>query len=226
MHTILLIEDDHALNMGLSYALEGEGYQVISAKDLRLGEALLRDSQVDLLLLDGNLPDGDGFTFCKRVKEEHPIPIILLTARDMDQDEIRGFEAGADDYIKKPFSLPVLLKRLEVALRNYGKKKDAEYDDGFLRLDLGIGIAERNGKSLDLTATEFRLLALLLANENQVVTKNIFLEKIWDCQGNFVDEHVVPVNINRLRAKIEDADHKYIKTVYGVGYQWMKGGQT
>lgn len=87
MHMILLIEDDHALNMGLSYALEAEGYQVISAKDLRLGEALLRDSQVDLLLLDGNLPDGDGFTFCKRVKEERSIPIILLTARDMDKEK-------------------------------------------------------------------------------------------------------------------------------------------
>ncbi len=225
MAAILLIEDDNALNTGLTYALEAEGYQVFSSKSLRQGAALLDESQIDLLLLDGNLPDGDGFQLCQRVKAANHIPVILLTARDMDKDEIRGFEAGADDYIKKPFSLPILFKRVEVALRNYGEKQGREYDDGFLRLDFGTGIAEKQGKTLELTATEFKILALLLANENQVITKTVFLEKIWDCQGNFVDEHVVPVNINRLRAKIEDAEHKYIKTIYGMGYQWIKGGQ-
>lgn len=225
MAAILLIEDDNALNTGLTYALEAEGYQVFSSKSLRQGAALLDESQIDLLLLDGNLPDGDGFQLCQRVKAANHIPVILLTARDMDKDEIRGFEAGADDYIKKPFSLPILFKRVEVALRNYGEKQGREYDDGFLRLDFGTGIVEKQGKTLELTATEFKILALLLANENQVITKTVFLEKIWDCQGNFVDEHVVPVNINRLRAKIEDAEHKYIKTIYGMGYQWIKGGQ-
>lgn len=225
MAVILLIEDDNALNAGLSYALEAEGHQVVSSKSLRQGVALLDESQIDLLLLDGNLPDGDGFELCKRVKAAYHIPVILLTARDMDKDEIRGFEAGADDYVKKPFSLPVLFKRLEVALRNYGEKKSSEYNDGFLRLDFGKGIAEKKGEALALTATEFKILALFLSNENQVITKTVFLEKIWDCQGNFVDEHVVPVNINRLRTKIEDAEHKYIKTVYGMGYQWINGGQ-
>lgn len=225
MAVILLIEDDHVLNRGLSYALETEGYEVLSAAGLSQGIAFLQERKADLLLLDGNLPDGDGFEFCKSVKEEHDIPIILLTARDMDQDELRGFEAGADDYIKKPFSLPILFKRVAVALRNYGEKQSSEYNDGFLYLDFGKLKAEKEGKALELTATEFKILALFLANEAQVITKTLFLEKIWDCQGNFVDEHVVPVNINRLRAKIEDEEHRYIKTVYGIGYQWIKGGQ-
>lgn len=222
MKTILLIEDDNALNIGLSYALEAEGYRVYSAKNIKQGRNVLQEEQADLLLLDGNLPDGDGFQLCKELKAVSSIPIILLTARDMDKDEVRGFEAGADDYIKKPFSLPVLFKRVEAALRNYGGKESLQYSDGFLELDFGKLTAKREGAALELTATEFKILALLLANQNQVITKVMFLEKIWDCQGNFVDEHVVPVNINRLRTKIEDKTHKYIKTVYGMGYQWIK----
>lgn len=226
MEHILLIEDDNALNTGLSYALEAEGYQVFSAKKLKEGSAILKERQVDLLLLDGNLPDGDGFDFCRKVKAEQDIPVVLLTARDMDSDEVQGFEAGADDYIKKPFSLPVLCKRVEVALRNSRDRSgNREYNDGFLQLDFGSLTAKKNGEKLELTATEFKILRLFLANEKQVVTKTAFLQNIWDCSGNFVDEHAVPVNINRLRAKIEDEDHKYIKTVYGMGYQWMKGDQ-
>lgn len=225
MKTILLIEDDNALNTGLSYALEAEGYQVHSARNISEGKKILQEKRTDLLLLDGNLPDGDGFQLCRELKAASSIPIILLTARDMDKDEIRGFEAGADDYVKKPFSLPVLFKRVEVTLRNYGAKESLQYRDGFLELDFGKLTAKREGTALDLTATEFKILALLLENENQVITKTMFLEKLWDCEGNFVDEHVVPVNINRLRSKIEDKTHKYIKTVYGMGYQWIKGAE-
>ena len=225
MKTILLIEDDNALNTGLSYALEVEGYRVHSARDISEGKKILQEEQADLLLLDGNLPDGDGFQLCRELKAVNSIPIILLTGRDMDKDEIRGFEAGADDYIKKPFSLPVLCKRVEVTLRNYGVAESLQYRDGFLELDFGKLTAKRAGAAVELTATEFKILALLLANENQLITKTMVLEKIWDCEGNFVDEHVVPVNINRLRTKIEDKTHKYIKTVYGMGYQWIKGAE-
>lgn len=222
MNTILLIEDDSALKTGLSYALELEGYQVHSAPNMDQGKKLLQEEQAELLILDGNLPDGDGFQLCRAVKAERDMPVILLTARDMDKDELEGFEAGADDYIKKPFSLPVLFKRVEVALRNY-RGSSMKYSDGFLYLDFEKLTAAKAGAALELTATEFKILALFLANEKQVITKSMFLEKIWDCEGNFVDEHVVPVNINRLRAKLEDENHKYIKTVYGIGYQWIKG---
>lgn len=222
MKRILLIEDDRALNTGLTYALEAEGYRVYSARDMNRGRRLLQEKQADLLILDGNLPDGDGFQLCREVKAKRDMPVLLLTARGMDKDELDGFSAGADDYVKKPFSLPVLFKRIEAALRHY-KGGSMEYSDGFLHLDFGKLTAEKEGEALELTATEFKILSLLLADEKQVITKTMFLEKIWDCGGNFVDEHVVAVNINRLRSKIEDQDHKYIKTVYGIGYQWMKG---
>lgn len=223
MANILLIEDDKALNMGLTYDLEAEGYQIWSAGSLSEGIRLLEEKPVDLILLDGNLPDGDGFEFCRAVKRERKLPVILLTARDMDRDELAGFEAGADDYIKKPFRLPILYKRIAVALRNVGSCEGSlRYNDGFLFIDFGKMIARKNGELLDLTAKEFKLLSLFISNENQVITKTTFLQKVWDCDGNFVDEHVVPVNINRLRMKLEDESHKYIKTMYGMGYQWKK----
>lgn len=223
MVNILLIEDDRDLNIGLTYDLEAEGYNVYSANCLGRGLVMLEEKKIDLILLDGNLPDGDGFEFCKAIKREKKLPVILLTARDMDKDELKGFEAGADDYIKKPFKLPILYKRLEVALRNYGsKEEELKYNDGFLLIDFGKMTAKRGGNLLELTAKEFKMLSLFIANENQVITKSMFLQKIWDSDGDFVDEHVVPVNINRLRMKIEDENHKYIKTMYGMGYQWKR----
>lgn len=223
MTKILLIEDDKDLSIGLKYDLEAEGYTVYPAKNLGEGMLLLEETQMDLILLDGNLPDGDGFEFCRNVKRERRIPILLLTARDMEQDELKGFEAGADDYIKKPFHLQVLYKRIEVALRNYGRKEeDLRYQDGFLMIDFGKMRVEKAGMPLELTAKEFKILRILLANEEQVITKGTFLQKIWDNDGSYVDEHVVPVNMNRLRAKLEDEHHKYIRTLYGMGYQWKR----
>lgn len=225
MTNILLIEDDRYLNMGLTYDLEAEGYMVYSSACLSEGAGLLGEKQIDLIILDGNLPDGDGFAFVKEIKQKWKIPVILLTARDMEQDEIKGFEAGADDYVRKPFNLSVLYKRIEVALRNYGAKDAGlKYNDGFLFLDLAGMTAKKDGEMLELSAKEFKMLSIFIANENQVITKTTFLQKVWDSDGNFVDDHVVPVNINRLRAKIEDESHKYIKTMYGVGYQWIGSG--
>ncbi len=224
MTNILLIEDDDVLNMGLTYDLEAEGYRIHSARCVSDAIRLLDSETVDLILLDGNLPDGDGFEFCRNVKARRTLPVILLTARDMDADELAGFDAGADDYIKKPFSLEVLYRRITVALRNYGTKGEGlRYNDGFLDIDFGKMSARRQGVLLELTPKEFKILSIFIANENQVITKSTFLDKVWDCDGNFVDEHVVPVNINRLRAKIEDEHHHYIKTMYGMGYQWLPG---
>ncbi|MCQ4635505.1 response regulator transcription factor [Anaerovorax odorimutans] len=225
MEKILLIEDDKALNMGLTYDLEAENYKVYPAGCLAEGMEILEAKQVDLILLDVNLPDGEGYDFCRGVKAETDIPIIFLTARDMDEDELKGFECGADDYITKPFNMAVLHKRIQVALRkNAAKDRDARYNDGYLMIDFGQMVLKKDGRTLSLTPTEFKILNLLIANKGRVLTKQILLEKIWDSEGNFVDEHVVAVNINRLRRKIEDPDHLYIKTMYGMGYQWKGGG--
>lgn len=224
MKKILLIEDDRDLNAGLSYDLEMEHYKVRAAFTLGEGIRLLAEEPADLILLDGNLPDGDGFDFCRAVKAEQDIPVIFLTARDLDQDEMRGFDCGADDYITKPFKMPILHRRIQAALRKSGAKgTDGRYDDGFLKIDFDSLTAERDGEPLALTQTEYRILRLLTANADKVMTKRLLLEKIWDNSGNFVDEHAVAVNINRLRKKLESGGHTYIKTLYGMGYQWNGG---
>lgn len=225
MKTILLVEDDRPLNRGLTYDLEAENYKVYPAFTLGEGMKLLSEADVDLILLDGNLPDGDGFDFCKAVKAEREIPVIFLTARDMDQDELRGFDCGADDYITKPFKMPILHRRIQAALRKSGaQREETAYDDGYLRINFDKLTAEREGKALPMTPTEYKLLKLLIANRDKVVTKRLLLEKIWDNGGNFVDEHAVAVNINRLRKKLEAEGHEYIKTLYGMGYQWKGRG--
>lgn len=225
MKRILLIEDDKDLNKGLVYDLEHHDFRVYPAFSLSEGMLLLEDNEIDLILLDGNLPDGDGFDFCRAVKREMDIPVIFLTARDMEQDELQGFDCGADDYITKPFRMPILHRRIEAALRKRGDGKENRrdgllYEDGALWIDFGNLQARLNGRELPLTPTEFRILKLLTANK--VVTKQLLLEKIWDVSGNFVDEHAVAVNINRLRKKLEKSGHEYIKTMYGMGYQWRE----
>lgn len=221
MKKILLIEDDKDLNAGLTYDLEEEQYQVYSAFTLGEGMLLLEEQEVDLILLDGNLPDGDGFDFCRGVKKERTIPIIFLTARDMEQDEIRGFDCGADDYITKPFRMPILHKRLEAALRkSHPKSDDLVYEDEWLTISFDNMTAKSGKEMISLTPTEFRILRILIENSGRVLTKTLLLEKVWDNQGNFVDEHAVAVNMNRLRKKLNPPDWEYIKTLYGMGYQW------
>lgn len=225
LKTILLIEDDRDLNAGLTYDLKMEQYNVFSAFTLAEGQSILDSGTPDLILLDGNLPDGDGFDFCRTVKSKHDIPVIFLTARDMDQEEMQGFDCGADDYITKPFKMPILHRRIQAALRKTGAREERSlYDDGYLRIDFDQMTAVRDNETLTMTPTEFKILRLLIVNADKVLTKRLLLEKIWDNSGNFVDEHAVAVNINRLRKKIETQDHVYIKTLYGVGYQWKNGG--
>ncbi len=147
--------------------------------------------------------------------------MIFLTARDMEQDEMKGFDCGADDYITKPFKMPILNRRIEAALRRSGTKTVRNvFDDGYLNIDFDRLTATRKGDMLTLTPTEYKILRVLTANSDKVMTKRILLEKIWDSSGNFVDEHALAVNINRLRKKIESEGHEYIKTLYGMGYQW------
>ncbi len=225
LKTILLIEDDRDLNAGLAYDLEMEHYNVFSAFTLAEGQSILDSGTPDLILLDGNLPDGDGFDFCRKVKSKQEIPVIFLTARDMEQEEMQGFDCGADDYITKPFKMPILHRRIQAALRKTGAREERSlYDDGYLRIDFDQMTAVRDNETLPMTPTEFKILRLLIVNADKVLTKRLLLEKIWDNSGNFVDEHAVAVNINRLRKKIESQGHVYIKTLYGVGYQWKNGG--
>ena len=153
------------------------------------------------------------------------VPIVMLTAKGDDMDKILGLEYGADDYITKPFHMPILRRRIEAALRKTGwqeqRRENSVYRDDALLIDFENLQARLNGRELLLAPTEFRILRLMTVN--RTVTKQLLLEKIWDTSGNFVDEHTVAVNINRLRKKLEGSGHEYIKTVYGMGYMWIGG---
>ncbi len=217
MFTILIIEDDNALRSGLEFDLTAEGYSVVSAENGRAARDCLADA--DIALLDVNLPDIEGYELCREIKNKKNIPVIFLTCRDMEMDELKGFVCGADDYITKPFSLSVLRKRIAAVLRRSVTLRDV-YSDGSLTVDFTKLTASVCGKSIAFTPTEYRLLKIFTSSKGAVLTRQVLLEKLWDCKENFVDEHTLTVNINRIRGKIEDENRKYIKTVYGIGYIW------
>ena len=214
MAKILVVEDDLALSAGLCFALDESGHLTAAAYTCQKARQLLKTDRFDLVILDVNLPDGNGFELSAPEQ-----PVIFLTANDLEQDELNGFDLGADDYITKPFSIQVLKRRVEAVLRRGTAGSDC-FDDGFLRLDFQALTAARNGERLSITPNEYKLLRLLTANAGAVMTRRLLLEKLWDFEGNFVDDHTLTVTMNRLRTKIEDAGHTYIQTVRGMGYVW------
>lgn len=223
MSKILVVEDDLTLSAGLCFALDNSGLLTVPAYTCQKARQLLKINQFQLAILDVNLPDGSGFGLCREVKAAAPeLPVIFLTANDLEQDQLNGFDLGADDYITKPFSIQILKRRVEAVLRRGASKSIADgFDDGFLRLDFQALTAVRGGARLAITPNEYKLLRLLTANAGAVVTRRLLLEKLWDSGGNFIDDHTLTVTMNRLRAKIEDAGHTYIQTVRGMGYVWM-----
>ena len=221
MKKILVVEDDWDLNQGICHALSKEGYETIPAHSLERADALFFQNGIDLVLLDVNLPDGEGFSFCRKVKEQRKIPVLFLTARDLEEDALTGYEAGADDYIIKPFSIKILLKKMDVMFRRESDAKPKVFQDGYLMVDFDKAKVELAGEECLLTPTEFRLLRKMIEHKGQLLTYSILLESVWENDGQFADKHTLAVNVNRLRGKIEDAEHKYISNVYGMGYQWL-----
>lgn len=220
MSNILIIEDDRVLNRGVTFALKKDGHNVISAYSKKEGMQEILNNKIDLLLLDINLPDGNGVDFCKEIREKVNFPIVFFTANDTEEDMVKGFESGCDDYIAKPFSVEVLKHKVNAILR----RKDTLSKDIFQYKDLKIDFDRMAvliaDKEINLTATEYKLLELLAKNKGRVVTKEILLEKLWDNNGNFVDENTLSVNIRRLRKKLESdtKNPQYIITVFGIGY--------
>lgn len=220
---LLIIEDDTGLNRGISFAMEQEGYEVVSARTLREGEMLFEKEKPDAIILDLNLPDGDGLDFCKRVRQRSgaagETAILMLTARDLETDEIMGLTNGADDYITKPFSVSVLKIRLQNILRRKADSPEEEYKitSGDVTLDLRTFRAFCQGEELDLSMTEFRLLQFFMENKNRALLKEQILQRVWDVDGNYVEENTLSVNISRLRRKL-GSDH--IRTIQGIGYLW------
>lgn len=220
MSTILIIEDDISLNKGVTFALKKEGYEVISAYTKEEGKIAILQNQIDFLLLDINLPDGSGLDFCKEINDKMDFPIVFFTANDTEEDMIKGFESGCDDYISKPFSIGVLKFKINAILkRNCGEAKNIfKYKD--LKIDFDSRKVHKRDEEIYLTATEYKLLELLSKNKGRAMTKEILLDKLWDNNGNYVDENTLSVNIRRIRKKIEDdsKNPEYIITLFGIGY--------
>lgn len=222
---ILVVEDDRLLNNTLCYNLSTYGYEIDSALTKAAASDFCEKQDYDLIVLDVNLPDGNGFDFCKEVKELHPdTAVIFLTANDMESDMLRGFELGADDYVTKPFPISVFRKKVSALLSRIKKQNGGDcYNDGNLFVNFSEMTASLSGETVVFTPLEYRLLKVLVNNPHIVLTRQVLLEKLWDKDGNFVDEHALTSAISRIRNKIEDNGFQYIKTVYGMGYMWIGG---
>ena len=221
MQNILVVEDDYDLNQAICYCLKKSGYGVYGVTFMEKGKQIFSDIQIDMVLLDVNLPDGEGFSFCRWVKEQKEVPVIYLTARDMEEDALIGYESGAEDYITKPFSMKILLKKIDVILKRTASVNRLIFADEYLYIDLDNARMTVKDQECPITPTEWRLLRQFLMNRRQLLTYELLLERLWDSGGQFVDKHALAVNVNRLRGKIEDENHKYISNVYGMGYQWI-----
>lgn len=221
--TILIVEDDTALAQGIKLNLELSGFCIYTAYNLKDAERMLREYQVNLILLDVNLPDGNGIVYAKSVRSKQDIPIIFLTAKDLDEDMIAGFQAGADDYITKPFNIQVLEQRVNAVLRRYlpTSRTEKKATIGNLTIDFESYTVLKKGELLSLTPTEFKLLVKFCQNPGIVLTRQVLLEELWDKDENYVDEHTLTIFVSRLRTKIADDEFTYIKTVYGTGYRWI-----
>ncbi len=222
------MEDDLSLVNGLSFALKKWGFSLDVARTLLEAERLWEDGTYDLLVLDVALPDGSGFAFCQKVRRVSKVPIIFLTASDEEMNIIMGLDIGGDDYITKPFKLGVLESRINALLRraNDFGAADTELVSNNIRICLLKGQAFKNGELLDLTAAEYRLLCLFMQNPNVVLPRERILEKLWDCEGSFIDSGSLTVYMRRLRMKVEDdpGEPRMLLTVRGMGYKWNVTG--
>ncbi len=181
----------------------------------------IKGEPFDLIILDVNLPDGNGFELCKKIKAIQDVPVVFLTARDLEADVMAGFDLGADDYITKPFNINIFRKKVAAVLKRSKRLLNQSlYECEDLMIDFNKMTASVKNEPVILTPTEYKILKIFTNNPDILLTRQILLEKLYDVDANFVDEHALTVNINRLRNKIETGDRKYIRTVYGMGYIW------
>ncbi len=227
LKNILLVEDDMALAIGMDYTLKQENFNVIKVRNLKEAKEKF-NNKIDLILLDVMLPDGTGYDFCSEIRKESDVPIIFITACDEEANIVLGLEIGGDDYITKPIRIKEMLARINAVLRRKTIiKKDVEGKvivSGDIVLDILKIKVFKNNEEIILTPAEYKLLMILIKNKNNVVTRGVLLEKIWDVDGEFVDSNTVNVYIKRLREKIEkdSKNPEYIETIRGVGYRWRE----
>lgn len=215
MH-ILLIEDNDTIIKGLTYSLEKNNYELIVKKNVKSAKEYLLNKNLDiaLIILDITLPDGDGFSLFASVIKRERIPTIFLTAKDSEEDIVKGLTLGAEDYLTKPFSAKELLVRMEKILSRYNKNNTITVKD--ITFDFAKMEVFKNNKLIDLTSLELKILHLLFLNINKVVTRSTILDKIWEWTGNDVDDHTITVYLKRIREKLQT---DVIITIKGIGYR-------
>ena len=221
---ILLIEDDETLSMGIEYSLKNEGHDVIVANKISSARSIESSESFDLILLDVTLPDGNGYEFCKEIRRKSDIPIIFLTACDEEVNVVLGLDLGADDYLTKPIRVRELIARINAVFRRKNVKKDTS--DKIIYKDLTILPLKfevyKGMNKLQLTSVEYKLMLMMIENKGNVLTRKQLLEKLWDVEGNFVEEKTLNVYIKRLREKLGENDSiSYIETIRGIGYRWI-----
>ncbi|MCI8326360.1 MAG: response regulator transcription factor [Lachnospiraceae bacterium] len=223
-NTILILEDEESINRGISFSLQKEGYEVISTDTIAKAEQYFWDKKPQLFICDVNLPDGNGLDLIKKIRGESNMHIICLTALGQELDQVMGYEAGADDYIVKPFSLSVLMLKVAAVFRRKAETEEDILSSGdiqFYRKEMRI---LKSGREISLTKNEWKLLQMFLENPKQILSRGQLQQNLFDIDENFVDDNTIAVNIRRLREKIEKDTSKpeYIKNIRGLGYVWTK----
>ncbi len=212
---ILIVEDDKALNNGI--ALSFNNYETVQTYSIsEAGNSF--NNEIDLIILDINLPDGNGIDFCRKIRQTSRVPIIFLTANDMETDIVTGLESGADDYITKPFSLAVLRARVNAVLRRNESDESVFKESGF-DFNFDTMTFFNNGMPVELSKTEQKLLKLFVNNRGRTLSRDMLIDRIWTDGAEFVEGNALSVAVRRLREKLTDSP---IKTVYGIGYIWEK----
>ncbi len=221
MKRILIVEDDRALGDGVRLALQHPELEAVLCRTLAEARPALERQPFDLAILDVNLPDGSGLELLRQLRQSSSLPVILLTANDMETDIVTGLESGADDYITKPFSLAVLRARVNAQLRR-GEPAADRVDLPPFSFDFGRMEFRKDGVLIELSKTEQKLLRLLVENRGRTLTRAALVDRVWTDGAEYVDENALSVTVKRLRNKLEDIPSRpqYLKTVYGLGYTW------
>lgn len=221
MAKILLVEDDDTISFGIRASLEKKGYEITACTCLAGAKKLFSDAFA-LVLLDLNLPDGTGYELCTWVKARCDTPIIFLTVSDEVSDITRGLDMGADDYVTKPFHIAVLESRIAAVLRRVPEEPDGSAACGNIRLNKEKMQVLLDGREITLTALEYRMLLILMENKGRTLPRSLILEKLWDSEGNFVNDNTLTVTVKRLREKLDHT--RCITTVRGIGYRMEEAG--
>lgn len=226
MNRLLLIEDDEALSLGIEFSLIDEGYEVLKASTVEDGKRLFESEQIDLIILDVNLPDGNGYELCKYIRIKSDVPIIFLTALDDEVNVVLGLEIGGDDYITKPFRVRELLSRIKALIRRNTRNVStgSKLKSGNIIVDTSMAIVKKNGKEISITSQEYKLLLIFMDKPHILMKREEILSQLLEGEEAFFDENTLSVYIKRAREKMEDNAKKpeYIVTQRGMGYKWNK----